>query len=66
MRDLSSVESVRAFALENYEVGGDAIVECWDDNDIQEYIDAGCTEIDWLTQFAFLASVEEDQRGYYD
>jgi hypothetical protein len=34
-----TVEDVKEIALKNYEKGGDAIIECWSDKEIQELID---------------------------
>lgn len=34
-----TVEEVKKIAMENYNKGGDVIIECWDDADIQEWID---------------------------
>jgi hypothetical protein len=34
-----TVEGVRKDAQKHYNCGGDVIVECWDDRDIQEFLD---------------------------
>lgn len=34
-----TVAEVREIALKNYNRGGDAIVECWTDEDIRKWID---------------------------
>ena len=47
-----TVKEVFDFAMKNYEVGGDVVVECWEDSDIQDAIDDGATtERDWRDIF---------------
>lgn len=47
-----TVKEVFDFAMKNYEVGGDVVVECWEDSDIQDAIDEGATtERDWRDIF---------------
>lgn len=38
-----TVEEVKEYAMERYEEGGDCIIECWEDEYIQEHIDEGYT-----------------------
>lgn len=42
-RNKLTVADVRKIALENYNRGGDAIIECWTNDDIQNWIDNGGT-----------------------
>lgn len=46
-----TVQRVKELAMQNYNSGGDAIVECWDDKDIQDWIDRGNTLKDLEIQF---------------
>ena len=34
-----TIEKVKEIAMKNYNSGGDVVIECWDDKDIQEFID---------------------------
>ena len=34
-----TVEEVKEYAMANYDKGGDQIIECWEDSEIQEWID---------------------------
>lgn len=34
-----TIEIVKKVAMENYNNGGDSVIECWTDEDIQNYID---------------------------
>jgi len=43
-----TVEQVKEWAMERYEKGGDTIIECWDDEDIQRQIDEGWTKRTFL------------------
>ena len=38
-----TIEKVKELAKKNYQTGGDVIIECWDDKDIQEFIDDNST-----------------------
>lgn len=33
-----TIEEVKEIAMKNYEKGGDVIIECWDDEDIADWI----------------------------
>lgn len=41
-----TVEEVRRYAMRHYNKGGDIIVECWTDKDVQNWIDQGGTKKD--------------------
>lgn len=38
-----TIDKIRAYAKENYNNGGDFIVECWSDSDIQDFLARGGT-----------------------
>jgi hypothetical protein len=58
-----TVEDVKQYAWDNYNKGGDVIIECWTDDDIQERLDEGYT----LGDFRNLMDVweEEDKAARY-
>lgn len=55
-------------ALRNYENGGDGIVECWDENTFNEYVNefGPITEEVALDMFDTAEQVWTDMRGYAD
>jgi len=67
----ATVAEIRKFAMQYYNKGGDSIVECWDDKDIQEVID-NCKENkkDIYNQFKNIfngqASWESEERAAED
>lgn len=59
-----TVEEVKALACKHYESGGDAVVECYEDRQIQRNIQGGMTTKEsWLELFRFLDAVAEDIRN---
>ena len=61
-----TVKDVRKLAMKYYNHGGDSVVECWDDQEIQAAIDneGMTTERDWLSMFGAVSAVEADVAGY--
>ena len=57
------VSEVRALALEYYQRGGDIVWEYWDDLDIQERLNEGCSKEDWITLFNFYLANRLDVEG---
>ena len=56
-----TVAEVKALAMKHYNEGGDGVVECWEDSEIQEAIDGGWTKpSDWLKSFRTFDSVRND------
>ena len=56
-----TVEEVRKLAMKNYNRGGDGVIECWEDSDIQEAIDDGMiTSAQWLKSFHGFDAVRRD------
>lgn len=55
-------------ALRNYENGGDGIVECWDENTFNEYVNefGPITEKVARGMFDTAVDVWNDMRGYAD
>lgn len=55
-------------ALRNYENGGDGIVECWDENTFNEYVNefGPITEKVALNMFDTAVDVWNDMQGYAD
>ena len=55
-------------ALRNYENGGDGIVECWDENTFNEYVNefGPITEKVALDMFDTAEQVWTDMQGYTD
>ena len=47
-----TVEEIKKIAMRNYNNGGDAIIECYEDKDIQELIDHGLTLQGLLSMFS--------------
>lgn len=67
------VEAVKAHALKNYENGWDVIVECWEDEDIEEKLRDVVTEADAIRVMNAIVNLwreQEDnvmsQSGEYD
>lgn len=59
-----TVKEVRALAMKHYNSGGDGVVECYEDADIQADIDSGmATEKDWLWSFGVRDEVIRDIQG---
>lgn len=58
-----TVAEVRALAMEYYQRGGDVVWECWDDLEIQEYINEGHGREDWLILFDFYLASRLDAEG---
>lgn len=56
-----TVAEVKRLAMANYNNGGDGVIECYEDKDIQEAIDNGMTtEKDWLLSFGVRDEVIKD------
>jgi hypothetical protein len=56
-----TVAEVKRLAMANYNNGGDGVIECYEDKDIQEDIDNGMTtEKDWLQSFGVRDEVIKD------
>ena len=53
-------EEIKELALDNYEKGGDSVYECWDDRDIQEFIDTDGTKKGLMDIFKKYYSVFRD------
>lgn len=55
-------------ALRNYENGGDGIVECWDENTFNEYVNefGPITEKVALNMFDTTKEIWTDMQGYAD
>lgn len=55
-------------ALRNYENGGDGIVECWDENTFNEYVNefGPITEKVALDMFDTAEDIWNDMQGYAD
>ena len=55
-------------ALRNYENGGDGIVECWDENTFNEYVNefGPITEKVALDMFDTAEEIWTDMQGYAD
>lgn len=59
-----TVAEVRKLAREYYDHGGDGIIECYEDYQIQADIDAGMTtKKDWIKSFKVFYDVGEDIRN---
>lgn len=39
MSEVLTIEQVKTEAMKNYNNGGDVVIECWEDKDIQAWID---------------------------
>ena len=58
-----TIERVKELALQNYNKGGDAIVECYEDNQIEELINSGVdTEKKLLNWFKTQYAIDEEYR----
>ena len=58
-----TIEKVKELAMKNYNKGGDTIVECYDNNQIQELIDSGInTEKKLLEFFKQNYEIDEEER----
>ena len=58
-----TIEQVKKLAMKNYEKGGDTIVECYEDKEIQELIDNGIdTEKKLLKFFKDGYEIDEEYR----
>jgi len=58
-----TIERVKELAMENYCKGGDTIVECYEDKEIQELIDRGVnTEAKLLKMFREQYEIDEEYR----
>jgi len=78
MANVITVEEVKALAKANYTKGGDTIVECFDDKQIQEYITGvkkpgndywtikpHKTEASWKKLFKFYYEMDREMQGWY-
>ena len=56
-----TVAEVKKLAMANYSKGGDGVIECMEDHEIQKAIDEGwTTSKDWLKSFRLADSVYRD------
>jgi hypothetical protein len=65
MNNAASIQAMRAWCLENYELGADTMVECWDTDDYQRLIEddhRGDTAAAWET-LKRLASIYQDRQA---
>lgn len=59
MADLTVAE-VRKYSEDHYNNGGDVVVECWNDRDIEEFIEDGGT----VEQLERLFAISDERREY--
>ena len=57
-----TIEEVKNLAMDNYENGGDAVYETWDDKDIEEWIEEDGTKKGLLDIFKKYHSVYLDSK----
>jgi hypothetical protein len=58
-----TIEYIKKMAIKNYNTGGDVIIECWDNKDIQEFIDDGNKLPDLYKLFKLYHDTAEDIRA---
>ena len=59
-----TIAEVRKLAREYYDRGGDGIIECYEDYQIQADIDAGMTtKRSWIKSFEISYDIEQDIRN---
>ena len=61
-----TIEQVKQLAMNNYENGGDTVIETWSDSDIQDWIEEDGTKAGLLKLFNMYKSNSEDMKGYGD
>ena len=61
-----TIAEVKQLAMDNYENGGDMIIEAWSDSDIQDWIDTDGTKEGLLKLFSMYKSHSQDMKGYGD
>lgn len=63
VKEKLTIERVKELAMQNYNKGGDGIVECYEDYQIQELIDSGVnTETKLMNFFKDSFAIDEEKR----
>ena len=56
-----TVEEVKKLAMEHYEKGGDVVIECLSDKDIQNYINGSTEEYEFIKPY----TTKKDWLNYF-
>lgn len=60
-----TVEEVKKYAMKNYENGGDAIVECWEDSDIEDFLRRNPNPMEMLNTMFAIRNEEFEAARYF-